>query len=101
CAIGGLAYASTSREVYRLLRDNGVADAARRLDIKGRKGHEKLMERVAVGYLWEEDTLDSSRFKFIFESKAEEALAQINFFFWTIRGEKLKEDKAQRIFNIW
>ena len=101
CAIGGLAYASTSREVYRLLRDNGVLDAALRLDLKGRNGHEKLMERVAVGYLWGEDTLDSSRFKFIFESKAEEALAQINFFFWTIRGEKLKEDQVPRILQYW
>jgi hypothetical protein len=101
CAIGGLAYASTSRKVYRLLRDNGVLDAALRLDLKGRNGHEKLMERVAVGYLWGEDTLDSSRFKFIFESKAEDALAQINFFFWTIRGEKLKEDQVQRILQYW
>jgi len=101
CAIGGLGYASTSRKVYRLLRDNGVLDAALRLDLKGRNGHEKLMERVAVGYLWGEDTLDSSRFKFIFESKAEEALAQINFFFWTIRGEKLKEDQVERILQYW
>ena len=44
-----LAYASTSREVYRLLRDNGVLDTALRLDLRGRNGHEKLMERVAVG----------------------------------------------------
>jgi hypothetical protein len=87
--------------LYRLLRDNGVLDAALRLDLKGRNGHEKLMERVAVGYLWGEDTLDSSRFKFIFESKAEEALAQINFFFWTIRGEKLKEGQVQRILQYW
>jgi len=101
CAIGGLAYASTSRKVYRLLRDNDVLDAALRLDLKGRHGHEKLMERVAVGYLWGEDTLDSSRFKFIFESKAEEALAQINFFFWTIRGEKLNEDQVQRVLQYW
>jgi len=96
-----LAYASTSRKVYRLLRDNGVLDAALRLDLKGRHGHEKLMERVAVGYVWGEDTLDASRFKFIFESKAEEALAQINFFFWTIRGERLKEDQVQRILQYW
>ena len=84
-----------------MLRDNGVLDAALQLDLKGRNGHEKLMERVAVGYLWGEDTLDSSRFKFIFESKAEEALAQINFFFWTIRGEKLKEDQVHRILQYW
>jgi len=79
----------------------GVLDAALQLDLKGRHGHEKLMERVAVGYLWGEDTLDSSRFEFIFESKAEEALAQINFFFWTIRGEKLTEDQVQMILQFW
>lgn len=55
----------TSREIYRLLRDNGVLDAALQLDIKGRNGYQKLMERVPIGYLWGEDTLDSNRFKFI------------------------------------
>jgi hypothetical protein len=101
CAIGGLAYASTGRKVYRLLRDNGILDAAVRLDLKGGHGHEKLMERVAVGYLWGDDTLDSSRFKFIFESKAEEVLAQISSFFWTIRKEKLNEDQIQRVLQYW
>ncbi len=100
CAVSGLAYASTSRKVHRLLRDNGVLDAALRLDLEGRHGHEKLMERVAVGYLWGEDALDSSRFKFIFESKGEEALTQINVFFWSIRGEKLKKDQCQRILQV-
>src|SRR5579862_2333057 len=100
CAVGGLAYAATSRKVYRLLRDNGVVDAALRLDLKGRHGREKLLEKLAVGYLWGEDTLDSDRFRFIFDSKGED-LTRINFFLWTIRGEALHKDQVQRIVAYW
>ena len=63
CAVAGLAYASASRRIYVMLRDAGVIDAALRLDVKGRDAREKLMARVALGYLWGEDSLDSSRFK--------------------------------------
>lgn len=101
CSIGGLAYASSSRRIYRLLRNNGILDAALALDLKGRNGREKLIERIAVGYLWAEDSLDSSRFKFLFESRAEEDLAQINFFFWTIGKEELQENQVQRILVYW
>jgi hypothetical protein len=101
CAISGLAYAPISRKVCRMLREHGVLDAALRLDIKGRHGREKLLERVAVGYLWGEDTLDSSRFKFLFEKGSQEDLAQISFFFWTIRGEQLKEEYVLRILDYW
>lgn len=101
CALGGLAYASVSRRSYRMLRDAGVLDAALRLDLKGRHSREKLMERIAVGYLWGEDALDSSRFKFIFDSDRAEDLEQINFFFWTIRGEKLEDEQLKRIMAYW
>ncbi|MGZ5441011.1 MAG: hypothetical protein ACXW5U_14705 [Thermoanaerobaculia bacterium] len=101
CAIGGLAYASINRKVYQLLRDKGVLDAALRLDAKGLHGDDRLVERVAVGYLWGEDTLDSSRFSFIFASKAEVALEQINFFFRTIRREELNNEEVERILLYW
>lgn len=101
CAISGLAYASPSRRLYQMLRDSDALDAGLRLDLKGRHAHEKLMERVAVGYLWGEESLDSNRFRFIFESRAEEALPQINFFLSSIRGEKLEAAQVQRILDYW
>jgi hypothetical protein len=78
-----------------------VLDAALQADLKGSQTAEKLLERIAVGYVWGEDTLDSSRFKVIFQSKAEEALPQISFFFWTISREDLEEEQVQRILQYW
>ena len=102
CAIGGLAYASASRRNYVMLRDAGVIDAALGLDARGRNTRQTLMERIGLGYLWDEDTLDSSRFRFLFDATASAAdLEQLNFFFWTIRGEKLKTEQVERILAYW
>lgn len=102
CAIGGLAFASASRRNYVMLRDAGVIDAALRRDARGRDTRQKLMERVALGYLWGEEALDSSRFRFLFEATGSAAdLEQLNFFFWTIRGEELKTDQVERILAYW
>jgi hypothetical protein len=102
CAIGGLAYASASRRNYVMLRDAGVIDAALRTDVKGRDVRQKLVERVALGYLWGEDALDSNRFAIFFAPTASAVdLEHLNFFFWTVRGEKLKTDQVERILAYW
>lgn len=102
CAIGGLAYAPASRRNYVMLRDAGVIDAALRLEARGRDTRQKLLERVALGYLWGEDALESSRFRGLFDATDSSAdLEQINFFFWTIRGEKLTTEQVERILAYW
>ena len=82
CALGGLAYASAGRMTYRMLRDAGVIDAALRLEFKDQHGREKLLERLTLGYLWEEETLDSPRFTYLFESDRTEDFEFINVFLW-------------------
>ena len=101
CALGGLAYASATRGTYRMLRDAGVMDAALRLAFKGRHGREKLMEKLMLGYLWEEETLDSLRFAYLFKSDRAEDFELINLFLWSIRGQTLKPEQIGQIVDYW
>ena len=101
CALAGLAYASATRKAYRMLRDAGVMDAALRLEFKGRHGREKLLERLTLGYLWEEETLDSPRFACLFESGRTEDFESINFFLWSNRGGSLKTEQVVLIVDYW
>jgi hypothetical protein len=52
CALEGLAYAQATRQVYSLLLDGGVLDFALRQESKGRHAREKLVERIALAFLW-------------------------------------------------
>ena len=101
CALGGLAYASATRQTYRMLRDADVMDAALRLEFKDQHGREKLLERLTLGYLWEEETLDSPRFTYLFESDRVEDFELINFFLWSNRGGTLKPKQVVQIVDYW
>ena len=101
CALSGLAYALANKSTYRLLRDAGVMDAALRVEIKGQHGREKLLERLTLGYLWEEETLDGDRFTYLFEAGREDDFVSINFFLWSIRGEPLESGQVERIVSYW
>ncbi|MDE2822947.1 MAG: hypothetical protein OXK79_05525 [Chloroflexota bacterium] len=101
CALGGLAYAWMSRGIYRILRDAGIVDIALQLEIKREHSRTKLMERLALGYLWEEESLDSERFAYLFEHDCTEDLQSINFFFWSIRGETLKPEQVRKVVDYW
>lgn len=101
CALSGLAYAGANRSTYRLLRDAGVMDAALRFEIKGQHGREKLLERLTLGYLWEEETLDGDRFTYLFDAGREEDFMSVNFFLWSVRGESLESGQVERIVSYW
>ena len=101
CALGGLAYASATRKTYRMLRDAGVMDAALRHEFKDQHGREKLLERLTLGYLWEEEALDSPRFAYLFDSNRTEDFELINVFLWSNRGGTLKTEQVVLIVNYW
>ena len=101
CALGGLAYAAMNRSTYQTLRDAGVMDAALRLEIKGPHGRDKLMERLTLGYLWEEETIDSPRFAYLFEEDRAEDLDSISFVLWRIQRETLTPKQVRRVLEYW
>jgi hypothetical protein len=101
CAIDGLAYAQFTRPVYQSLAEQGVLDRALRYELRGRNSREKLLERIAAGYLWEEEGLDSSRFAYIFDTGRVDDLEVIARVFWTVRDTELSDAQRERVIQYW
>lgn len=101
CAIQGLTYASANRLIYELLLEHGVLDRALRLSLKGRQTRERIIERIALAYLWGDELLNSPRFSYLFESGRFEDLEDAISFFSSIRGQELTVDQIERILCFW
>ena len=101
CALGGLAYANVTRPVYGFLVESGILDRAIRLQVDDRRVTERLVERIALAYLWDDEKLDSSRFAYIFESGQIEAIDDAIGWFWSIRKEQLSNEQVERIIKFW
>ncbi len=101
CALGGLAYANVTRPVYGLLVESGILDRAIRLQVDDRRVTERLVERISLAYLWDDEKLDSSPFAYIFESGQIEAIDDAVGWFWSIRKEQLSDEQVERILKFW
>jgi hypothetical protein len=101
CAIDGLAYAQFTRPVYTLLAGRGVLDRALTYDLKGRNAREKLLERIAAGYLWGEEALESSRFSYLFKSELPGDLEIVARVFWSVRGGQLSTTQENLVREYW
>jgi hypothetical protein len=101
CAISGLAYSHPTRRTYVMLREAGVIDNGLRMELKGRETRKKLVEQVALAYLWGDETLDSPRFSYLFASGLVEDLEDAAWFFWSIRGDTLTDAQTEKIIDFW
>jgi hypothetical protein len=101
CAVDGLAYAPFARQIYRDLVQHGAIDRALHYELKGRVAREKLLERIAVAYLWGEDDLDSDRFAHLFRPDGGDDLVTITHLFWSIRRGDLPEEQRKRVVKFW
>jgi hypothetical protein len=101
CALNGLAYAQFGRDVYLLLLERGVFDRALRQDLKDRNASEKVIERLAVMYLWGDEALDSPRLSYLFEERRVRDLVDIAHFFWSISNDKQEPAAVARILEFW
>ena len=101
CAVDGLGYATASRPIYALLLENGIIDRALRLDLRGQHARERLIERIAVAYLWADEELSDARFSFLFEAEGMEDLQSATHYFWSVSGEELSDDQRARILCFW
>ena len=101
CAVDGLGYATASRPIYALLLENGIIDRALRLDLRGQHARERLIERIAVAYLWADEELSDARFSFLFEAEGMEDLQSATHYFWSVSREELSDDQRARILCFW
>lgn len=101
CAIDGLAYVSASRSIYRLLLEHGILDRALRLNRTRKQAHERIIERIALAYLWGDETLDSPRLSYLFEPDQIEDLQDAIGFFSNARRQELTKEQIERILCFW
>lgn len=100
CAVSGLAYAVATRSTSDLLRDNGILDAALKLPLEG-DSREKLVQRIALAYLWGDDDLNSPRMSSLFGSNAAEDLQSAAELLRTAQPDELGVEQRDRIFRFW
>lgn len=100
-AIGGLAYSEPTKVTYRLLVDAGVVDfALQHYEGEGRL-KDRLIERIALAYLWGDEELQSPRFTWWFDNADMHALAAISHFFWSVSKQQLNDKQVERIMQFW
>lgn len=101
CALEGLAYAPATRPVYALLVESGLLEFALQQESKGRHAREKLVERIALAFLSEDEELDGPRYSYLFESGRIEDLEQATGFFWSVSNQELSPAQVERILAFW
>ena len=101
CAVAGLAYAPATRPIYHLLAGRGVLDRALRSELGERNTQERLIERIALAYLWGDEELSSPRFVYFFDEKDASDLQIICNFLWSVSNQNLVPDQVQRILAFW
>jgi|HubBroStandDraft_4_1064222.scaffolds.fasta_scaffold08187_2 hypothetical protein len=101
CAIAGLAYSRFTKSAYEQLIAGGVISRGLRYELSGRDAREKLLERIAVAYLWGLESLDSPRFEYLFSMGSPEDLGQITWVLWSVRNGEMSQDQRERIVLFW
>ena len=101
CAIDGLAHGTVTDSIYDLLVKTDVIDLALREQLADRNVRERIIERIALAYLLGNETLDSPRLSYLFDTGRVEDLEDASGWFWSIRNEKLSAEQINRILRFW
>jgi len=101
CALDGLAYAPAVGSIYTQLRKTGVIEWALKQDALRDNAREHLLQRIALAYFWDQETLESPRFSYLFEDKRESDLVILTRFFWSVRGQELSDKQIELVIAFW
>ncbi|MBU1171855.1 MAG: hypothetical protein KKD44_20055 [Proteobacteria bacterium] len=101
CAIAGLTYASAAKDLYQLLVSNEIIDKALSIELNNEQVRERILDRVALAYLWGDETLDSSRFTLLLAEDKINDLINICSFFKKVHKKGLSEKQIELIVNFW
>lgn len=100
-AMGGLAYAHVTKRCYALLLEAGTIDIGIRFANIELKFKIRLIERVALAYLWGDEELSSPRFHYWFDAEDEDAIKALSRFFWSVKHQALNPEQIGRIKAFW
>lgn len=97
CAIVGLAYANFSPRVYESLKGSDVPRKALRLVSLRASARERLIERIAVAYLWGQEELDSPCIAEMFSPDRLDDVVELVATAVRWSRSKLKDEHVQRV----
>jgi hypothetical protein len=100
-AIDGLAWAPPSAPIYDLLMKHGIVIWALRNSPAKFRARENILERIALAYLWEKETLDSDNFNFIFGEKQFDDAQHLAHYLWSVSGQPLTQKQKTLILEYW
>ncbi|MCI4566701.1 hypothetical protein [Lysobacter sp. CFH 32150] len=96
CAISGLSFTPVGAKVYEILLSANIpARALRMPQVKG-SGRERLIERIAVAYSWDLESLDSEAMEFMFQESALDDLSELVSTVARWSSSSLQEDQRPR-----
>ena len=87
--LDGLAFASMSLPICKLLAEKGVLDWAVRHEPAESRAREHILHVLALAYLWGEEPLHSPRFTYIFDPARLYDLEVMSRFFWSVSNQPL------------
>lgn len=97
CAIVGLSYANFSPRVYESLKEAAVPSKALKLDSLKVSARERLIERIAVAYLWNQEELDSPCIIGMFSPERIDDAIELVATAVRWSRSKLKDEHVQRV----
>ena len=100
CAIGGLAYANPTRQIYKLLASREILISALDAKLENKNSRKRILEWICLAYLWGDEALSSRSMQKIFSGghKDLEIAAQ---FFWQIHSNNLSKVQRNLITDFW
>lgn len=101
CALNGLSYTPPSRPIYALLASKAILDRALQMELKGRYTRKKLIERIALAYLWGEEDIESPRLSHLFDAARLDDLSELCTFFRLVKDGELQEVQRERVLRFW
>lgn len=101
CAVNGLAYAPANMVLYEQLQVVGTIERALALPDLEDQSREKILERIALAYLWKQETLETKQMKWLYLAGREDDLATITSFFWSVSNQDLDKDAAEAVLAFW
>ena len=100
-ALGGFVYSEPTKLTYRLLVNAGGIDTAVQSYEGKAQIKDRLIERIALAYLWGEETLESPRFAWWFQKSEMHALSAVSHYFWSISKQEITEEQVELIMEFW
>jgi hypothetical protein len=87
--------------VYKILIQHDVFNRAFALPDTEERTRDRLVERIALAYLWELETLDTPQMKGLFAPGRDKDLVVVAAFLWSVNGQELTEQQRSLAAEFW